>query len=218
MLAPPGELRPPALAGSAAVVAGNASWGAGQRARARAWRRLASALSRFFQLFVLCRGSKAAYLRRAGARVGRHAALLNRVEEFGTEPWLVEIGTDVSIAKGVTFITHDGASRVFRSLIPGSSAYGNRFGPIRVRDNCVIGLRAILLPGVSIGPDSVVGAGSVVTRDVPPGTIAAGVPARVVSTLEEYVERYRKTQIPGLSSERRELRRQLTLHFWGEER
>jgi acetyltransferase-like isoleucine patch superfamily enzyme len=216
VLAPTGELRPPALAGSSAVVAGNASWGAGQRARA--WRRLASALSRSFQLFVLCRGSKAAYLRRAGARIGRHAALLNRVEEFGTEPWLVEIGTGVSIAKGVTFITHDGASRVFRRFIPGASVYGNRFGPIRVRDNCVIGLRAILLPGVSIGPDSVVGAGSVVTRDVPPGTIAAGVPARVVSTLEEYVERYRKTQIPGLSSERRELRRQLTLHFWGEER
>jgi acetyltransferase-like isoleucine patch superfamily enzyme len=174
--------------------------------------------SRLLRLWLLCRGSKVAYLRSAGARIGSHTALLNSVSEFGSEPWLVEIGSRVSIAKGVTFITHDGGSRVFRRWIPGSSAFGNRFAPIRVRDNCVIGLRAILLPGVVVGPDSIVGAGSVVTRDVPPGTVAAGVPARVLSTLDEYTARYQRLMIPGLSSDRRELRRQLTLHFWGEER
>jgi serine acetyltransferase len=74
------------------------------------------------------------------------------------------------------------------------------------------------MPGISIGPDSIVGAASVVTRDVPPGTVAAGTPARTLSTLGEYVERYRQAMIPGLSSDRRELRAQLTRHFWGEER
>ena len=85
-------------------------------------------------------------------------------------------------------------------------------------DNCVIGTGAVLLPGVTIGPDSVVGANSVVTKDVPPRTVAAGVPARPLCTLDQYAARYRAAMIPGLSSDRRELRRQLTLHFWSEER
>ncbi len=181
-------------------------------------RRLASGLGRLFRLWVVCRGSKVAYLRRAGARIGRGTFLLNRVEDFGSEPWLVEIGSGVTITSGVLFVTHDGASRVFRRFIPGSSVFGNRFGAIRVHDNCLVGLRSILLPGVSVGPDSIVGAGSVVTRDVPPSSVAVGVPARVLCPLDAYVERYRRAMIPGLSSDRRELRRQLTLHFWGEER
>ena len=218
MLAPSQESPPPAFARPpAASVPDSAPPAYAQRDR-RPGRRLASGLARLLQLWVVCRGSKVAYLRRAGARIGLDTLLLNRVGEFGSEPWLIEVGSRVSIASGVVFVTHDGASRVFRERLPGSSVFGNRFGPIRVRDNCVVGLRAILLPGVSIGPDSIVGAGSVVTRDVPPGTVAAGVPARVLCPLDEYVEAYRQAMIPGLSSDRLELRRQLTRHFWGEER
>jgi hypothetical protein len=211
------ELRPPV--GRARSEAPRPEpWARAGWAPTRTGSRVANALVRQLQLWLLCRGSKVAYLRRAGARVGEKTILLNRVGEFGSEPWLVEIGTGVAIASGVAFITHDGASRVFRRGIPGSSDFGNRFGPIRVHDNCVVGMRAILMPGVSIGPDSVVGAGSVVTRDVPPRTVAAGVPARVLCSLHEYVERYRQSMIPGLSSDRALLRRQLTRHFFGEER
>lgn len=180
--------------------------------------RLVAAASAAFVRFVLCRGRKVDYLRRLGARVGQEVALLNQVKQFGTEPWLIEIGSRVNIAAGVVFVNHDGPSRVFRHEIEGGSLYGNRFGPIRVLDNCVIGTGAVLLPGVTIGPDSVVGANSVVTKDVPPRTVAAGVPARPLCTLDQYAARYRAAMIPGLSSDRRELRRQLTLHFWSEER
>jgi acetyltransferase-like isoleucine patch superfamily enzyme len=175
-------------------------------------------LLRFLERWVLCRGSKVAYLRRRGARIGDQTAILTRVEDFGTEPWLIEIGSRVSIAAGVVFITHDGASRVIRDRIRGGSAFGNCFAPIRVRENSMVGLRTILMPGVTIGPDSIVGAGSLVTRSVPPGCVACGVPARVVGTVEQYVESYRSRMIPGLSSDRAELRRQLTRRFWGEER
>jgi acetyltransferase-like isoleucine patch superfamily enzyme len=159
-----------------------------------------------------------ACLRRRGTRVGRHTAILNRPSEFGTEPWLVEIGSRVTVTAGVLFLTHDGASRIFRDRIDGSSVFGNRFGAVRVLDDCFVGVRAILMPGVTIGPASIVGAGSIVTRDVPPQTVVAGAPARVVCTLDEYVERYKAGMIPGLSSDRSELRRQLTLRFWKEER
>jgi acetyltransferase-like isoleucine patch superfamily enzyme len=193
-------------------------WRHGDRTVFRTTARVAEGLARGFERWVLCRGNRVAYLRRQGMRIGDFTTILSDPPNFGTEPWLIEIGSHCAIAAGAVFITHDGSSRVFRRSLEGSSDFGNGFGPIRVRDNSFVGLRATLLPGVTIGPDSIVGTGSVVNRDGPPGTVAAGVPARVVCTLDEYVEKYQARMIRGLSSDRRELRRQLTRHFWGEER
>jgi acetyltransferase-like isoleucine patch superfamily enzyme len=194
------------------------AWVHGDSGTGRRARRWAAGLARVFERWVLCHGNKVAYLRRQGVRIGAQTAVLARVQDFGTEPYLVELGDRVSIAAGVVFITHDGASRVFRHRLEGACPFGNCFGPIRILDNSVVGAHTILLPGVTVGPHSIVGAGSVVTHDVPPGTVAAGVPARTLCTLEEYVEKYRARMIPGLSADRGELRRQLTRHFWGEER
>ena len=184
--------------------------------------RLARLLGReswgLFLWIVAFRGDKAAYLRHLGARVGQDCDLHPPVKNFGSEPWLVEIGNRVTVASGVLFFTHDGASRLFRDRLEGSSPWGNRFGTIRIFDNCFIGANAILLPGVQVGPESIVGAGSVVTRSVPPRTVAAGVPARQLCSLEACIERYRSRMIPVEARDRRELRRELTRTLWGEER
>ncbi len=182
--------------------------------------RAARAVGRWLEEWVLCGGNRAACLRRRGARIGRGTAILNRVADFGTEPWLVEVGARVTVAVGALFITHDGSSRVFRHrvAVDGPSPFGNRFGPIRVLDDCFIGARAILMPDVTVGPEAIVGAASVVTRDVPPRTVVAGVPARVVCRLERCMDSYRARMIPDLSADRAELRRQLTRRFWGHER
>lgn len=106
--------------------------------------------------------------------------------DFGSEPWLISIGRHVTITGNVTFINHDGGTWVFRD----QERYREviRYGRITIRDNCFIGKGATLMPGITIGPDSVVAAGSIVTRDVPPGTIVAGVPAKVIKTVEAYAE------------------------------
>jgi acetyltransferase-like isoleucine patch superfamily enzyme len=143
---------------------------------------------------------------------------MSGVGSFGREPWLIEIGNRVTLTVGVMLITHDGASRLFREDLPGSSRYGNRYGTIRVLDNCFIGVNSIIMPDVTIGPNSIVGAGSVVNKDVPPRTVVAGVPAKPISTLDEYIARYRAKMISLEASDRATLRRELTRKLWGNER
>jgi acetyltransferase-like isoleucine patch superfamily enzyme len=81
----------------------------------------------------------------------------------------IEIGQDVSIGPEATILTlgHD----------PRSPNFGDKGGPVKIGDHVWIGYRAIILPGIEIGEGAVVGAGAVVTKDVPPFTIVAGNPA-----------------------------------------
>jgi acetyltransferase-like isoleucine patch superfamily enzyme len=105
---------------------------------------------------------------------------------FGSEPYLITIGKGVAIAAEVTFITHDGGTHVFRKQERFRKVI--KYGRITVLDNCVIGYRSTILPGVTIGPNSVVAAGSVVTRSIPPNVVAAGNPAKPVLTVSAYAE------------------------------
>lgn len=69
----------------------------------------------------------------------------------------------------------------FHSVSPMASV---KAAPIKIGKNVWIGTRAIILPGVTIGDHAVVGAGALVSRDVPPCTVVGGVPARPISTFE----------------------------------
>jgi len=120
------------------------------------------------------------YFRRQGARIGERNRL--EVRSLGAEPHIVSIGNHCTIALNVKFLTHDGAVWVFSEEIPDIQ----KFGAITIRDNCFIGIDSIVIGNVIIGPDAIVGAGSVVTKDVPTGTIVAGSPAKKISTIEEY--------------------------------
>jgi acetyltransferase-like isoleucine patch superfamily enzyme len=175
-------------------------------------------LAFFSVYYVRCRANRLEYLRFLGVRIGDGCSIYTDPHNFGTEPWLVEIGDDVTLGQGVRLITHDGTSRLFRDRLPGMSPFGNRFGTILIRDNCFVGDNAILLPGVEIGPDSAVGAGSVVTKSVPPRTIVAGNPARPIRTLDEYIEDFRQRMVPLEATDRAALRKELTTKLWGQER
>lgn len=150
------------------------------------------------------------YFRKKGYRVGNNNRIY--IRDLGGEPFLVKIGSHCTIVADVAFVTHDGGTWIFRDEIPDL----NIFGKIEIKDNCFIGGRSIILPNVTIGPNSVVGAGSIVSKDVPPGMVVAGVPAKVISSIEEYkkkcIERWTRLNLKG---PRETWERQLKEYFWG---
>lgn len=123
------------------------------------------------------------------AEVVRKSGLFKKYGERGywhpcwlpTEPHLISIGNNVTVAADVRFYEHDMVRLMYDHDInyigPALKYYT---GPIIVEDNVVIGARSIVLYNVTIHKNSLIAAGSVVTKDVPPYAIVAGNPASVI--------------------------------------
>ena len=137
----------------------------------------------------------AEYFRKQGAKIGED----NRIEirSLGPEPYLVRIGNHCTIGPNVGFICHDGATWLFTEEFPGLQ----KFGTIEILNNCFIGINTVIMGNVKIGPNAIVGACSVVTKDVPANSVVAGNPARVVAAVGEYREKalriWEKQRPPG---------------------
>lgn len=135
-----------------------------------------------------------AILRKKGVRIGANCEIYKSAS-FGSEPYLISIGNHVRINAGVQLVTHDGGLWVLRER---NAGYGNKFenadkfGQIIIHDNVHIGTNSIIMPGVEIGENVIVGCGAVVTKSVPPNEIWGGVPARKIESLNEYAEKIRK--------------------------
>ena len=128
---------------------------------------------------------------------------------FGSEPYLITLGNRVAIAWGARFITHDGIAWLMRDKQPDIDIVA----PIVVGDNVIIGTNAVIMPGVTVGSNCVVGVGAVVTRDVPSGSIVAGVPARVIGSLEDHFAKVQKNAIGTALLSPEEKKRLLKKHF-----
>ncbi|AEV34261.1 acyltransferase family protein [Owenweeksia hongkongensis DSM 17368] len=118
------------------------------------------------------------YARHVGVKMGERCRIATKY--WGSEPYLIEIGNHVQVTEGVKFFNH-GGGWVFREKHPKLDT----FGKIRVGNNVYIGNNAIILPGVSISDNVIVGAGAVVTKSILEGDIVAGNPAKVVGTVRE---------------------------------
>lgn len=126
----------------------------------------------------------------AGASIYHNAYVMGDVR-VGRDVWIgpfvmldgsgggIEIGDWCSISTGVHVYTHD---TVQRSLTGGRAP--RHCAPVRIGDRTYLGSQVIVLPGVTIGDHCVVGAGSVVNRDLPSFSIAVGTPARVRGHVE----------------------------------
>ena len=117
-----------------------------------------------------------------GVRIGENTRFYGNVllGRDGKDP--ITIGKNC-VLTGCTILGHD-ASTNFLLGIERSPVM-----PVIIGDNCFIGHQAIVLMGVTIGEGSIIGAGAVVTKSVPPGSVVAGNPARVISTVQDLVER-----------------------------
>jgi acetyltransferase-like isoleucine patch superfamily enzyme len=115
--------------------------------------------------------------------MGEHCSIQTNVEI--TDPAYVRIGNNVRLS-GCTLFGHDGSVNML------NRAFGLKLdsvGKIDIRDNVFIGHRAIVLPNVEIGPNAIVAAGAVVTRNVPENTVVGGIPAKRICSLTELVDR-----------------------------
>lgn len=110
---------------------------------------------------------------------------------FSSEAFLVTLGDNVFISLDAKFICHDGSVLPFRKDIPDLDITKR----ITVGNNVFIGLGALVLPGVTIGNDCIVGAYSVVTEDVPSGTVVGGNPAKIIKRTSEYLQKAQENSI-----------------------
>lgn len=120
-----------------------------------------------------------------GLVLGKNVTIARTAIIDASYPYLIRIGNNCSIADQVRIWAHDAATFKF------TGGYA-RLGKVEIKDNCFIGDRSTILPGVTIGPNALVTAGSVVNRDVPPNSCVAGIPARVYGKFDDYIEQNRR--------------------------
>ena len=134
-------------------------------------------------------------LRRGGLVVGQRFWLGEDVTIDHSHCWHIHIGDDVTLAARVHILAHDTSTKMYLNY--------TRIGQVHIGNRVFIGAASMVLPGVRIGSDVIVGAGSVVTRDLPDGVIAAGNPARVLGKTEDFIRRKRSEmeRVPCFSEE-----------------
>lgn len=97
--------------------------------------------------------------------------------------WHIKIGNNVTLAPRVHILAHDTSTKLFLNH--------TRVANVTIGNNVFVGAGSIILPGVTIGDRVVIGAGSVVSKDIPSNSLAVGNPARIIKTLDTYLEEQR---------------------------
>lgn len=131
------------------------------------------------------------YMKKVGVNFPEGKVHIYGKVAWGSEPWIITLGENVYITDGVKFITHDGGTLLYRKQIPDLEVTK----PIVVGNDVYFGNNVIVLPGVTIGNNVVVGAGAVVTKDIPDNSLAVGVPAKVIKTADEYLEKLKSESL-----------------------
>lgn len=119
-----------------------------------------------------------------GVKIGKQSHVARGVILDERNPELIEIGKGVAVTSGVMILCHQ---RDLSEYKPGMYAMHCPFkeGKVVVKDGAHLGIGSIIMPGVTIGEGAIIGAGSVVTRDIPPYCVAVGAPAKVIKTFEK---------------------------------
>jgi acetyltransferase-like isoleucine patch superfamily enzyme len=116
-----------------------------------------------------------------GVKVGKGSKIARSVQIDDSNPNLVEIGNFVWVTSGVIILCHQRDLKFYQIGKPVMDC-PLITAKVTINDGAHIGIGAIIMPGVTIGEGAVIGAGSLVTKDIPPNTIAVGIPAKVIRT------------------------------------
>lgn len=139
----------------------------------------------FLYYRYLLKFSTKKYLKAIGVNAKEKVHLYGGIHGmFGSEPWLITIGENVYITSGCRFINHDGGVLILRQREKTLEITK----PINIGNNVYLGTNTIVLPGVTVGDNVVVGAGSIITKDLASNAVYAGVPAKFVKSLDDYYE------------------------------
>lgn len=115
-----------------------------------------------------------------GLKIGKNVTIMNNVSFDGQYPYMISIGDNCAISRDVRILAHDATVHKFIGI--------TRIARVDIKDNVFIGERSVILPGVTIGPNVMVAAGSVVNKDIAPNSCVAGVPARVYRKFDEMIQ------------------------------
>ncbi len=118
-----------------------------------------------------------------GMTVGKSFNRMNGVILDPGHCWLIEIGDNVTMAPRVHILCHDASTKQHLGY--------TKIGRVTIGSNVFIGAESVILPGVTIGDHVIIGANSTVTHDIPENSVAAGCPARVICSMEAYLEKER---------------------------
>jgi acetyltransferase-like isoleucine patch superfamily enzyme len=112
-----------------------------------------------------------AYYRLMGVRIGK-SCYMSLKAHIDVRRGEIIIGNNVNISGGCYILGHTG----YQAIKPGEKTV--------IEDNVIIFVNAVILPGVRVGKNSIIGAGAIVMRDMPPNVVVQGNPARVIQHLE----------------------------------
>ncbi len=124
------------------------------------------------------------HLRAQGMRLGADVWLPDSTWLDPDYCFLITIGDHCGFGEECMILAHDAQIDEFLDAA--------RIGRVVINESCHIGARSVILPGVEIGARTLVGANSVVSRSLPADSVCTGSPAKVICSLDEYLERHRK--------------------------
>lgn len=127
-------------------------------------------------------------LLKRGLKIGKNFHRMGGVIIDPFHCYHISIGDNVVLAPRVHILAHDASTGIFIGK--------TRAANVTIGNNVFVGAGSIILPGVHIGNRVIIGAGSIVTKDIPENSVAVGNPARVICSLDDYLEKEKAKMYP----------------------